>query len=332
MNYKYSEERLAEALEKFSQARVLVLGDVMLDRFIWGSVGRISPEAPVPVVQVESETHMLGGAANVLHNIIALGGNAVLCGVVGTDHASEQVCELLGGLESETTGLLKCNKRPTTVKTRVVAHSQQVVRVDRENRRPLDDLEVANLCRILEDVLPKVDAVIVSDYAKGVINPKVVSCVAKLTKEHDKPWVVDPKVPNISLYKGATLVTPNHVEALQAAGVSQDLPNCVQTAGLKLLSDYGFESVLVTQGEKGMTLFSPQGEIHIPTAAKRVFDVTGAGDTVISTLTLGMVSGLNLADAAVLANLAAGVVVGEVGTSAVTAGRLLQALQHKADA
>jgi rfaE bifunctional protein kinase chain/domain len=324
-------ERLRQAVSKFSQAKVLVLGDVMLDRFIWGAVRRISPEAPVPVVEVESETYMLGGAANVLHNLIALGGHAQICGLVGEDQPGLQVRELLEDLEVPDDGLVQSGQRPTTVKTRVVAQSQQVVRVDRENRQPADPKETTAIVDYLENQMPQVDAVIISDYAKGLITGKVTGRLKHLAAAQGKLWAVDPKVPNMPLYAGATIVTPNHLEAAAAAGVHTDNPDYVELAGQKLREMHDFQNVLVTQGERGMTLFTALGESHIPTTAKRVFDVTGAGDTVISTLTLGMVAGLEPVEAALLANFAAGVVVGEVGTSAVTAGRLVQALEESAN-
>ncbi len=324
-------ERLRQAVGKFSQAKVLVLGDVMLDRFIWGAVRRISPEAPVPVVEVESETYMLGGAANVLHNLIALGGHAQICGLVGEDQPGQQVRELLEDLEVPDDGLVQSGQRPTTVKTRVVAQSQQVVRVDRENRQPATSDEAAAILEYLDKQIPLVDAVIISDYAKGLITKQVTGRLKHLAAAQGKLWAVDPKVPNMPLYAGATIVTPNHLEAAAAAGIHTDNPEYVHLAGQKLREAHDFQNVLVTQGERGMTLFSGLGESHIPTTAKRVFDVTGAGDTVISTLTLGMVAGLEPQEAALLANFAAGVVVGEVGTSAVTAGRLVQALEAGAN-
>lgn len=324
-------ERLRQAVSKFSQSKVLVLGDVMLDRFIWGAVRRISPEAPVPVVEVESETYMLGGAANVLHNLIALGGHAQICGLVGEDQPGLQVRELLEDLEVPDDGLVQSGQRPTTVKTRVVAQSQQVVRVDRENRQPADAKETTAILDYLENQMTQVDAVIVSDYAKGLITGTVTGRLKHLAAAQGKLWAVDPKVPNMPLYAGATIVTPNHLEAAAASGIHTDNLDYVQLAGNKLREMHGFQNVLVTQGERGMTLFTALGESHIPTTAKRVFDVTGAGDTVISTLTLGMVAGLEPVEAALLANFAAGVVVGEVGTSAVTAGRLVQALEESAN-
>ena len=328
MNLKVDIERLRQAVADFGNHRVCVLGDIMLDRFIWGQVARISPEAPVPVVEVESETHMLGGAANVLHNLVALGGQASICGLVGDDNAAQKVIELLEDLEVSSKGMIVCEARPTTVKTRIVAQSQQVVRVDWELKKPTTEGELAAMQKWLMKEIERCDAVVVSDYAKGVITAPMLEPLLELSRKGKLVVNVDPKVRNMPLYAGATLITPNHHEATQATGISQTEHDYVIKAGRKLLKDLKANSVLVTQGEKGMTLFSPDGETHIPTAAQRVFDVTGAGDTVISTLTLGLVSGLELHEAAVLANLAAGIVVGEVGTSAVTGGRLIQALKE----
>jgi D-glycero-beta-D-manno-heptose-7-phosphate kinase len=328
MTYQFDLERLLGAVERFSQARILVLGDVMLDEFIWGQVVRISPEAPVPVVEVDSETHMLGGGANVVHNLIALGSQAGLCGMVGDDMAGRQVAELLDGLEVPSEGLTVCEERPTTVKTRVVAHSQQVVRVDRESRLACDPACIESMRAYLEETVPHCDAIIISDYNKGVVSRQLLTPIMSQARRGEKIVTVDPKVDNMLLYAGATVITPNHIEALAAARVNPEGPDAVVRAGRLLREELDAASLLITQGEKGMTLVSEEGEAHIPTMAKRVFDVTGAGDTVISTLTLGLVAGLNLQEAAVIANVAAGVVVGEVGTSAVTAGRLSQALQQ----
>ncbi|MCB2185088.1 MAG: D-glycero-beta-D-manno-heptose-7-phosphate kinase [Deltaproteobacteria bacterium] len=332
MTFQFDTEHLKSAVARFQGRKILVLGDVMLDRFIWGKVSRISPEAPVPVVEVERETYMLGGAANVVHNLSALGAEPVLCGLVGQDEDGHLVAELLDELEVPPEGLLQVADRPTTTKTRVVAHSQQVVRVDREQRRAMSQADVARLLEVLDHLLPSCEALIVSDYAKGVICKAVMEPLLASLQRTGFIVTVDPKVANLSLYRGATVITPNHLEALAAAQVEAELPQAVSLAGKKLLTTLGVGHVLVTQGEKGMTLFSPDREDHIPTVAKQVYDVTGAGDTVISTLTLGLVAGLSPRDAALLANFAAGQVVGDVGTSAVTAGQLPLAVEQGARA
>jgi len=330
MKFQFDIDRMKYAVERFATARILVLGDVMLDQFIWGRVTRISPEAPVPVVEVDQETHMLGGAANVVHNLAALGCRTLLCGLVGDDAAGRQVLDLLDDLDVPCEGVIVSDQRPTTKKTRVVAHSQQVVRVDREHRLPARDVEVEALRAYLKAELPNCDAVIISDYAKGVISGPLLEPLMKMASKGQKIVTVDPKVSNMALYAGATVITPNHHEALAAARVSTDEPSAVIKAGRRLLMELDARHVLVTQSERGMTLFSHGAEAHIPTMAKKVYDVTGAGDTVISTLTLGLVAGLTPIDAAAMANFAAGVVVGEVGTSAVTAGRLARALDENA--
>lgn len=330
MTFDFDIDRLTKAVRRFGQARVLVLGDVMLDKFIWGRVSRISPEAPVPVVEVDRESWMLGGAANVVHNLVALGAGARLCGLVGDDEAGRQVDDLLDDLEAPAGGIVVSASRPTTVKTRVVAHSQQVVRVDNERRRPADEAELAALRAYVETALPQVDAVVVSDYAKGVVCASLLGPLMEAARQGQKIVCVDPKVANMALYAGATIITPNHHEALAAAAVSPDDNDAVGKAGRALLEKLGARHVLVTQGDQGMTLFSPGERAHVPTWAKKVFDVTGAGDTVISTLALGLAVGLSPREAAVLANFAAGVVVGEVGTSVVTGPRLAQAVAEGA--
>ena len=215
-NKRLDENRLVEAVEGFARVRILVLGDIMLDRFIWGSVGRISPEAPVPVVEVKSETTMLGGAANVLHNLIALGGGASICGLVGDDGPGDQVAGLLTDLDVDPKGLVRCENRQTTVKTRVVAHSQQVVRVDREDRRQAEAGDFDRVRNYLLGEMPRCDAVIVSDYAKGVITRPLIKALLGATRERGKTVAVDPKVGNMPLYKGCTIITPNHFEAAAA--------------------------------------------------------------------------------------------------------------------
>lgn len=322
---------LLQGIERFGGVRLLVVGDIMLDRFIWGRVRRISPEAPVPVVEVESETQMLGGAANVVHNLVALGAEVSLCGLVGDDEAGRQVRDLLDGLEVGQDGLVLAEDRCTTVKTRVVAHGQQVVRVDREGRWPADSLHARAMWAYIEGRMEDgINAVIVSDYAKGVVTAELMDPLMAACQANGLMVAVDPKVSNMGLFKGATVVTPNNLEAAAAAGIEPEGEDYHLRAGQTLLQKLGARIILVTQGKKGMTLFEAQGHTHIPTTAKRVFDVTGAGDTVISTLATALAAGLEPLEAAYLANLAAGEVVGEVGTSALTAGRLARLVEDNA--
>jgi D-glycero-beta-D-manno-heptose-7-phosphate kinase len=306
--------------------RVLVVGDVMLDEFIWGRVARISPEAPVPVVEVTGQSFHAGGAANVAANVRALGGLAVIAGVVGEDAAAERLRDLLLGSGIEPALASAPDGRPTTVKTRIVAHHQQVVRADREQSDDIGpDVEAALLAR-LRAVLPQVAAVVVSDYQKGVVTPGVMRALRRAARRHRLPLLVDPKVRHLELYRDATLVTPNQLEAEQATGIRIRNLEDLQAAGRRILAAVRCEAALITRGEHGMSLFrAGRRPLHIPTTAREVFDVTGAGDTVIATLALALAARAPLAAAAILANLAAGVVVGKLGTATVSAEELLAA-------
>ena len=321
LNYVISE--LVAAVDRFPQVKVLVIGDVMLDEFIWGTVNRISPEAPVPVVDVRDESRLLGGAANVINNIVSAGGRALLAGVVGDDRAGREVGRMLQDLGVDARGIIVDPDRPTTIKTRVVAHAQQVVRIDRERRVPMGPDAVARLKAFLAEAVSEVDAVIISDYGKGVVSQELMDEVHRLFYRPGAIIAVDPKVNNFNLYRKATTMTPNHHEAAMGSGVAIDSEESLVRAGWKLVADLDLDSVLITRGERGMTLFERGVEpMHIPTVAREVYDVTGAGDTVIAILVMGRAAGLSAHDAAILANFAAGVVVGEVGTSAVTAEEL----------
>lgn len=321
---------LAEVINHLPRARILVLGDVMLDVFVWGRVNRISPEAPVPVVEVLNESQRLGGAANVVNNLVSLEAQVLLAGVIGNDEIGQLLAKEVQRLGVDPAGLIIDEDRPTTVKTRIIAHSQQVVRVDKEKRHPLKTDTVKRLLNFISAHLNELDAILISDYAKGVICPSLIAGLKAMVKNKTILITVDPKVKNIPLYQGMTLVTPNHYEAIQASGfngitdISEEL---IITAGKKLLAMLNSEAVLITRGEAGMSLFEKNGNItHIPAVAKKVYDVTGAGDTVIATLTAAWASGADLKEAAILANLAAGIVVGEVGTATVSRNQLLQAL------
>jgi rfaE bifunctional protein kinase chain/domain len=309
---------LRDAVDGFHRARILVLGDVMLDRYLWGKVSRISPEAPVPVVDVQDETKMLGGAGNVINNIFSLGAKPILCGVIGDDATGREVIARVEDLGLTTEGVLVEPGRPTSTKTRIVAHSQQVVRVDRESRRDIRPPLVERLLAFVEERAHQTDVIIVSDYGKGVVTPEIVRGLRRLRKSWSGIVAVDPKVESFPLYEGVDVITPNHLEAGAYCGFEITDGEELANAGDRILKNLGCQAVLITQGEQGMTLFECGGRIrHIPTAAKKVYDVTGAGDTVIATFCLGLASGLDLKNAAVISNLAAGIVVGEVGTSTV---------------
>ncbi len=316
-------------LKKFRHGKVLVVGDLILDQYIWGQVNRISPEAPVPVVTVSSESLQLGGAANVSNNIRSLGGRVDLCGVVGADDGSRQFLQVLERQGIGRDGILADRDRPTTRKTRVVAHNQQLVRFDTENAEAISGVLEARISRYVAACIRSASALVVSDYAKGVVTPRVMADLTDLATRHGIPVIVDPKVAHIGRYKGATVITPNHLEAVQAAGLHGDDEATLLEAGRQLHQRLGCQAVLITRGERGMSLVEGGGKVtHIPTVARQVFDVTGAGDTVVATLALALSAGASMRQAAILANQAAGIVVGMVGTGTVTAAQLEEALLH----
>ncbi len=320
---------LQRHIERFPQACVLVVGDLILDHYVWGKVDRISPEAPVPVVHVQSETLQLGGAANVYNNILSLGGRADLCGVIGADESGTRLLKALGVRRRGRGGVVIDGDRPTTRKTRVIAHNQQVVRFDVEGKTDIAATIQRRILRYVESRLRDIACLVVSDYAKGVVTPALMSDLTRLAALRHVPIVVDPKVEHFASYKGVTVITPNHLEAIQGAGLHTDDDKAVCDAGEILRQRLGCQSVLVTRGEKGMSLFEADGGAwHIPTLARQVYDVTGAGDTVIGTLALALATGASIRDAAVLANQAAGIVVGMVGTATVSAQALSEALTH----
>lgn len=313
-------------LKAFKKRRVLVIGDMILDRYIWGRVSRISPEAPVPVVEVTDENFLLGGAANVANNIISLGGHATIVGLAGEDSGGEILTGLLEERGVGCEGVLS-TPRPTTVKTRVIAHSQQVVRFDREDRDRVDGKALRNLLRYITAVIPGHDAVIISDYKKGIVSPELVREVMKRAKRKNIFVSVDPKVGHFHCYKNVSLITPNILEASLASGLEIRDEMSLLNAGRILLRKIPCDSVLITRGEHGMSLFRKGQVVHIPTAAKNVYDVTGAGDTVIAAFTLAHAAGASMENAAVIANHAAGIVVGEVGTAVATLDQLRKSLR-----
>ena len=316
-------------LSRFSKARVLVVGDLILDEFVWGKVSRISPEAPVPVVWVQSESVMPGGAANVANNIRALGGQALLVGVVGEDAWGTRLLDDLASRRVDTSGVLRI-ARPTTVKTRVIAHHQQVVRVDREHREPLTSATIGRLLRVVEDRLAGVDAVVLEDYGKGVITRQLLEVAVPLARRRRKLITVDPKEEHFDLYHGVTALTPNRQEAGEAVGRELAGDADVRRAGQEILERLGCEGVLVTLGEDGMWLFEPRGrQARIPTVAQEVFDVAGAGDTVIAAFTLALASGASMEQAALIANYAAGIVVGKLGVATASPEELAARLQER---
>ncbi len=314
---------LSEHIRHFRRARVLVVGDLMLDRYIWGRVERISPEAPVPVVEVLRDSYNLGGAANVAANVVSLGARATVLGVVGTDLAGQTLEQMLRDRAIQC-ALIE-DRRPTTVKTRVIAHNQQVVRFDTEDRAPLRGRELQSLLGMLGELLPGHDVVVVSDYKKGVVSAPMMKALLRMAGR--KPIAVDPKIGHFHLYKGVSVLTPNLKEASQGSGVEIRDERTLLRAGRRLRQRLGAKAVLITRGERGMSLFEGTKVWHIPTVARRVYDVTGAGDTVIATLVVAWAAGASLRDAAVLANHAAGLVVAEVGAATTTAQALRASLR-----
>jgi D-beta-D-heptose 7-phosphate kinase/D-beta-D-heptose 1-phosphate adenosyltransferase len=306
--------------------RVLVIGDVMLDEFIWGKVARISPEAPVPVVEVTDQSFHLGGAGNVARNVRALGGQATLAGVVGRDAAGERLKEAVAAAGIDSLLAVSDTGRPTTVKTRIVAHNQQVVRADRESATDIPDGMEDVLLEGARRALASCQALVVSDYQKGVVTARLLKRLLPLARRRGLPVLVDPKVQHFPLYKRVALVTPNQHEAQQATGIVIRGLVDLLAAGRALLKRLECRAVLVTRGEQGMSLFERgRPPVHIPTAAREVFDVTGAGDSVIATLALALCAGSRLPEAAALANYAAGVVVGKLGTASASPAEVLAA-------
>jgi D-glycero-beta-D-manno-heptose-7-phosphate kinase len=326
----YDAEALKRYIDRFVNARILVVGDIIMDEYIWGNVTRISPEAPVPVVDVEHETKMLGGAANVIRNMVTLGARPILCGVVGDDKTGEEILSALGHMGLNTDGVVSETGRPTSTKTRIVAHNQQVVRFDRESRADVRPQNIQKLIDYIGGQLEAIDAIVVSDYGKGLVSGHLMMGMRELRRARSGRKIimtVDPKTGNFEYYRGVDVITPNHHEAGIYCGFKILDEDALKRAGKKMVNDLNCRSVLITQGKDGMTLFERDGETtHIPTVAKKVFDVTGAGDTVIATISLGLAAGLDLKSAAILSNFAAGIVVGEVGTSAVRAEELKKAI------
>jgi D-glycero-beta-D-manno-heptose-7-phosphate kinase len=323
---KKESKRLTAYIDRFPATRVLVVGDIVLDHYIWGKVSRISPEAPVPIVNVTRENLLLGGATNVANNIHALGGAVSVCGVIGKDEAGRQLLQLMQKQGIRTEGLIVDPARPTTIKTRVIAHSQQVVRFDRETKERIErDAHRRIFDYVVRQVREGLDAIILSDYCKGMVTSDLVRDIVRLAKKHKVIVSVDPKVSHFGMYNGVTILTPNINEASTGSKIEIDDERSLLKAGALLLKRLKCEAVLITRGEHGMSLFERGGRVtNIATVAREVFDVTGAGDTVISTLTLGMATGASMVDAASISNYAAGIVVGVVGTATVKPEELKQ--------
>jgi D-glycero-beta-D-manno-heptose-7-phosphate kinase len=326
-----------EQLASFSETRILVIGDVMLDHFVWGNVRRISPEAPVPVVEVVREDLFPGGAANVARNLAEFTKHSFIMGRVGADNDAARLCELMKEEGVSTDTLIVNAALPTISKTRIAARQQQIVRVDREMLAPLSEAELAEVEKIVAHKLPELDAIIIEDYGKGFVTQKLVHSMTKLAGEANKLLTVDPSPRNPLDWRGASLVKPNRLEAFAAAGVEDKHhpgdpakdPQLLEV-GTRLLAKWAVPHVLITLGEQGMMIFSAKDAgkpHHIPTRAREVYDVSGAGDTAIALLTLSLAAGQSLHDAAEIANHASGIVVGKLGTATVKPDELMAAFQ-----
>ncbi len=325
--------RFFELIRLFKDARILVIGDFILDQFVWGNVQRISPEAPVPVVNVQRESYLPGGSLNVAHNIRTLGGTVYPSGVVGRDLAGRMLLKAMRREAIDTGGIIYDRLRPTTVKTRVIAHSQQVVRFDREKSDEISKEDTQKILKFVRQRIPAIDVVVIEDYGKGVIQPALLKEVIRVAKQFKKPVLVDPKEKHIPYYVGVTALTPNRKEACTAfENICQNNHHepTLEEVGHGLLKKLKSEALLITLGEDGMALFEKSGTLtRIPTAAREVYDVSGAGDTVIAVLGLALAAGAKMREAAILANLAAGVVVAKLGTATVSREELEEAVNKR---
>jgi len=321
---------LKEIIENFKGIRVMVIGDVMLDHYIYGRVSRISPEAPVPVVEVTHEKFNPGGAANVAGNISCMGGSPILVGVVGTDNYSEKFIELIKKIGIDTSGIVRDVERPTTVKTRVVAEHQQVVRIDNENTSLINKYIKNSIMEIIKENIKSVQAIIFEDYDKGTIDNELIEFVVNLAKDYGKIVTSDPKYRNLKHYKGITLVKPNRKEAEWALKEKLTEEN-LEKLGKKLRQELGCDALLITLGKDGMALFTEDEFERIRNRPVEVYDVAGAGDTAIAAVTLALASGADFAVAAHIANIAAGIKVGKPGAVPVTYGELIQVVTKIVD-
>jgi rfaE bifunctional protein kinase chain/domain len=311
---------IRQILQNFPKIKVLVVGDVMLDRYWWGSMTRISPEAPVPIVNLERESYLAGGAANVAANIKGLGAVPYLVGIIGDDIEGKILADSLEAQGISAKNLVKISPRPTTVKTRIVAHHQQISRIDREEINNLSASEEEMVWQKCLELVDGVDIIIISDYLKGLLSENLLSRLITTANLSDKKILIDPKGKNYGKYKNATLLTPNRKEAFEASGKSE-----IKQAGQWLIDKLSLESLLITEGEDGMTIFEDKKKpLRLAAMARHVYDVTGAGDTVIATLAVALAAGMELPEAARIANSAAGCVVEEVGTTCINLERLIE--------
>ena len=325
-----TENRTRELLASAAQKRIAVVGDIMLDRYFWGSVQRISPEAPVPVVDIERESAHLGGASNVAANLQSLGAEPFMLGLIGEDSSGNTVLDLLRASGMTTGGIVTDTTRPTTVKTRVLGNNQHITRLDREIKTPIDNAVAERLLAALHKEGTALAGIILEDYNKGVITPFLLQSVIAFAKERSLPIFVDPKLANFFEYRTVTLFKPNKKETQDALGFSLSNDNDVRKAGNILLERLQCENVLITLGAQGMMLFEKSGTVSsVSTKARHVADVSGAGDTTIATLATMVAAGAGIVEASALANSAAGAVCEEPGIVAITPERLLEAVREE---
>jgi D-beta-D-heptose 7-phosphate kinase/D-beta-D-heptose 1-phosphate adenosyltransferase len=324
---RVTDRELAGVVRHFSRGRILVVGDVILDRYRIGDARRLSPEAPIPVLRPTRQHDTPGGAANVAMNVVTLGGHAILAGVIGDDDAGGAISRLIAGEIQVESALIVAFGRPTTSKTRFIAGTQQLLRLDEETTAPLDEATAAALFRRVEEALPGVDVVILSDYAKGVLCDGVLDRLLDMFAAHGKPVIADPKRPDFRAYRGVTVLTPNELEVRVATHIDAEHDAEADRAGRAALEATGGEAVLVKRSAKGLTL-ARRGEtaMHFPTRAREVADVSGAGDTLVAALAVALAAGASLPEAAMLANVTAGISVGKAGTATVSHAELLNAL------
>ncbi len=324
----FSKSRLNRLSKSFRGKRIAVIGDMMLDCYFWGDVKRISPEAPVPVVEIDDEFFRFGGAANVALNIHTLGGYPLPLGIIGDDNDGRIFSELVKDNGIDSSGLIIDNSRPTTTKSRVIAGNQHIVRIDKESKQYINKKIETELLSKVENAINYLDAIILQDYNKGVLTPRLIENIIRLAKKKDVIITVDPKFDNFFKYENVTVFKPNRKETEDVFGVKMVSDEDISKAGFKLLEKLKAEYVLLTLGEKGIALFEKgkNGEKRIPTKARKVADVSGAGDTVISTLTIALSSGAAIEEAAYLANYAGGLVCEEVGIVPITKSKLFDTI------
>lgn len=323
-------EKFIDIINKFKNARVLIIGDVMLDKYVWGEVSRISQEAPVQIVNINNETYIPGGAANVANNITSLGAKATIIGLAGSDEAKDILITELKKKNIGTKGIITDSNRPTTTKTRIMSQNQQLIRMDHEKNHSPEPATNEKILNSVKSTIDAHDVVIISDYSKGVVTKELVDTIKDLCSSEGKKIIVDPKPENMHLYSNVSIITPNHHEACSFLGVKEKNGNkCIEESGKKIQKSLNTD-ILMTRGSKGMTLFEKgKNPDNISTKTKEVYDITGAGDTVVAALTLAIASGSDLKTASWISNYAAGVVVGKLGTSTLTKDELVRVIKNK---